>query len=379
DTVCAVCGETVAAGEAIAATGHTTEVRNAKAATCTEDGYTGDTICTVCGETVAAGEAIAATGHTTGIQNAKAATCAEDGYTGDTVCTVCGEIVAAGEAIAATGHTTEIQNAKAATCTEDGYTGDTVCTVCGETITAGEAIAATGHSYRATEVVAPTYAAQGYTVYTCSDCGSSYRADYTAILVVEGTDTVVDTRQLIQSLTIVPEELAQLYTSVEALQTELINRVTVGEGYIKENTAVYDVTMQYLSNGAWVNATEGDFPLTGITVTLPYPEGTDSSYDFVVVHMFSVTSERLGIKAGDTESPAVTKTEDGLVVTLNGLSPVAVSWTRSAVTTTGTGNETSPDTGDNSRLALWIGLMCIGGLGIAIAAVTCSRRRRNNK
>ncbi|MCD8106513.1 MAG: hypothetical protein LUE20_00915 [Oscillospiraceae bacterium] len=47
----------------IAATGHTTELQNAKDATCTEDGYTGDTVCTVCSETIEAGEVIAATGH----------------------------------------------------------------------------------------------------------------------------------------------------------------------------------------------------------------------------------------------------------------------------------------------------------------------------
>lgn len=40
-----------------------TEVQNAKEATCTETGYTGDKVCTVCGETVEQGSAIAARGH----------------------------------------------------------------------------------------------------------------------------------------------------------------------------------------------------------------------------------------------------------------------------------------------------------------------------
>ncbi|MCD8131050.1 MAG: hypothetical protein LUE16_07200, partial [Lachnospiraceae bacterium] len=244
------------------------------------------------------------------------------------------------------------------------------------TVTAGETIAATGHHYTDTEVVAPTYSAEGYTVYTCTNCDSSFRADYTAVLVLDGTGNTADTRQLIQSLTALPEGLAELYASVEALQAEMISRVTVGESYTEESTAVYDVILQYLdSSGAWVNATEGNFPLTGITVTLPYPEGTDSSYDFVVVHMFSVTSERLGIKAGDTESPAVTKTEDGLVFTLNGLSPIAVSWTQ---TTAATETKTSPGTGDNNQLVLWLGLLCVSGLGIAAVTVTVSHRRKNN-
>ena len=89
----------------------------AKAATCTEDGYTGDEVCTVCGETVKKGEVIPATGHKTQLVGAKAAACTEDGYTGDEVCTVCQEIVKKGEVIPAAGHHYE----------------DGKCTVCGET------------------------------------------------------------------------------------------------------------------------------------------------------------------------------------------------------------------------------------------------------
>ena len=78
----------------------------------------------------------------TEIRGAKEATCTEDGYTGDEVCTACGEIVKQGETIPALGHKTELRNAKEATCTEDGYTGDEVCTVCGETVKEGQVIPA---------------------------------------------------------------------------------------------------------------------------------------------------------------------------------------------------------------------------------------------
>ena len=40
-----------------------TELRDAREATCTEDGYTGDTYCTDCGELIAAGEVVEAKGH----------------------------------------------------------------------------------------------------------------------------------------------------------------------------------------------------------------------------------------------------------------------------------------------------------------------------
>ena len=41
-----------------------TEIRDAKAATCTEEGYTGDTYCKTCGTKISEGEAIPAAGHT---------------------------------------------------------------------------------------------------------------------------------------------------------------------------------------------------------------------------------------------------------------------------------------------------------------------------
>ena len=93
-------------------------------------------------------ETLPSLGHKTQLVGAKAATCTEDGYTGDEVCTVCQEIVKKGEVIPATGHDTEIVGAKDATCTEDGYTGDEVCKTNGETIKKGEVIKATGHQYK---------------------------------------------------------------------------------------------------------------------------------------------------------------------------------------------------------------------------------------
>ena len=134
--------------ETLPSLGHKTQLVGAKAATCTEDGYTGDEVCTVCQEIVKKGEVIPATGHDTEIVGAKPATCTEDGYTGDEVCKTCGVTVKKGEVIPATGHDTEIVGAKDATCTQDGYTGDEVCKTCGETVKKGEVVKATGHHYK---------------------------------------------------------------------------------------------------------------------------------------------------------------------------------------------------------------------------------------
>ena len=141
--------QTVENAETLTADLHTeTETVNAKAATCTEDGYTGDVVCKACGKVITKGEVIPALGHKIKLVGAKAATCTEDGYTGDEVCTVCGEIVKKGEVIPALGHKIKLVGAKEPTCTEDGYTGDEVCTICGEIVKKGEVIKATGHQYK---------------------------------------------------------------------------------------------------------------------------------------------------------------------------------------------------------------------------------------
>ena len=90
---------------------HTT--RTETPATCTEDGSV-TVICDDCGEVLST-ETLPATGHTTVVKNAKDATCTEPGYTGDKVCTVCGETVETGEVIPAAGHSYK----------------DGKCTVCG--------------------------------------------------------------------------------------------------------------------------------------------------------------------------------------------------------------------------------------------------------
>ena len=68
--------QTVNNAETLTADLHTeTETVNAKAATCTEDGYTGDEVCTVCQEVVKKGEVIPATGHD--YKDGKCANCGE--------------------------------------------------------------------------------------------------------------------------------------------------------------------------------------------------------------------------------------------------------------------------------------------------------------
>ncbi|MBR0172977.1 MAG: hypothetical protein IJQ21_09310, partial [Lachnospiraceae bacterium] len=58
----------------------------------------------------------------------------------------------------------------------------------------------------------------------------------------------------------------------------------------------------------------------------PYPAGTGrTTHNFSVAHMFTVAMR--GHLPGQTETPPVTKTANGIQVTFTGLSPVLVAWT----------------------------------------------------
>ena len=187
-----------------------TELRNAKEATCTEPGYTGDTYCKDCNEKIAGGEEIPAKGHTEVIDPAVEPTCTTPGKTEGKHCSVCNEVLVAQEEIPAKGHSwdegmittaptcsdagvktytctvcsetkTEALDAtghtlvdiaeQPATCTEAGHTAGVKCSVCGATISGIEEIPATGHTEVIDEAIAATCTTPGKTEGKhCSVC-----------------------------------------------------------------------------------------------------------------------------------------------------------------------------------------------------------------
>ena len=148
-----------------------TELRNAKEATCTEPGYTGDTYCKDCGEKIGTGTAIPAKGHTEVIDEAVEATCTTPGKTEGKHCSVCNEVLVPQEEIPAKGHTEVIDEAVAATCTTPGKTEGKHCSVCNEVLVPQEEIPAKGHTEVIDEAVAATCTESGKTEGKhCSVC-----------------------------------------------------------------------------------------------------------------------------------------------------------------------------------------------------------------
>ena len=148
-----------------------TELRNAKEATCTKPGYTGDTYCTDCGEKTGTGTAIPAKGHTEVTDPAVEPTCTTPGKTEGKHCSVCHEILVAQEEVPATGHTEVIDPAVEPTCTESGKTEGKHCSVCDKVIVAQEVIPAKGHTEVIDPAVEPTCTEPGKTEGKhCSVC-----------------------------------------------------------------------------------------------------------------------------------------------------------------------------------------------------------------
>ena len=150
-----------------------TELRNAKEATCTEPGYTGDTYCKDCGEKIGTGTAIPAKGHTEVIDPAVPATCEEPGKTEGKHCSVCNKVLVEQEAIPAKGHRwTEVGVIVTAPTCENAGVMKYTCMDCGETKT--EAISATGHqNIVEIEEKAATCTEPGHKAGTkCLDCNA---------------------------------------------------------------------------------------------------------------------------------------------------------------------------------------------------------------
>lgn len=160
--------------EEIPATGHQhTELRNVKAATCAQEGYTGDTYCKDCNTKLSSGKSIAKKEHTWDAGKiTTAATCSGKGIKTYT-CTECN--ATSTEEIPSTGHQhTELRNVKVATCASEGYTGDTYCMDCNTKLTSGKVLPKTDHTWDYGKVTQnATCTTKGIKTFICTVCKST--------------------------------------------------------------------------------------------------------------------------------------------------------------------------------------------------------------
>lgn len=143
----------------------------------------------------------------------------------------------------------------------------------------------------------------------------------------------------------VPEILkAAGFDTVEKI-TEIL--LASKQGATSENTVVYDVHYNISTDGKhWSQLTAQQFPKDGMTITLPYPEGVDpASNEFTAMHMF--TQNMNGYHVGDVEVLKTVKVTNGLQMTVNGFSPIAITWEKTGAASDGGSNTTPPPSGGN--------------------------------
>ena len=297
----------------------------------------------------------------------KEATCEEDGVKTVT-CKVCNETKT--EVIPATGHNwDEGKITKEATCEEDGIKTIT-CKVCNETKT--EVIPATGHNYEEPVFRWTDDYSSAVADFSCKVCKDVHTVSaamtikaeknatsYTAETVFN-EKTYKENKRVVfvneKSRVVISEDTIEIpktlekYSTKEEIVRAFIQEIEKKEGYSNKNMTVYDVQLQMNINGKWEITTHENFPKEGFTITIPYPEGTDRTrYDFVVTHMFTYNFDNN--KAGDIETLAVIKTDEGLQCTVMSLSPISVAWKEIAVEkeTTTVNKETTSSSTDNDE------------------------------
>ena len=315
----------------------------------------------------------------------------------------------------------------AATCTKDGVSRR-ICSICGAV--EEKSVPAAGHKFGEwTTTKEPTCTETGTEKRTCSVCSKEETRVIAALGHTPGTEVSVDKNDHWDICEVCHQPVNKTeHTYVNGIQCvcgavkseggtlkriEVSDTITVpdtlrdneklnSEGKIKaelqlqisrkdskntaENTAVFDVRLMIITttvDGEQVKtpATKADLVNGKITVLLPYPEAVAAKYgqyNFTVAHMVAMAD--CGLDVGTVEFPAVTKTASGLLVTLTGLSPVAISWTKSTnhyyYNPTATPDKTdSANTADDSQMVLWLGSAVLA----AAAVVVLTRKKRVSK
>ena len=315
----------------------------------------------------------------------KAATCTEAGVSTRT-CTVCGEAKETKD-IPALGHKFgEWTETKAATCTEPGVSTRT-CTVCGEAKETKD-IPALGHK------AGTTYFMDKDSHWlTCTVCGAVLTKE--AHTYVQGvqcvcglmrtSDSTVKKVEVKADVSSVVADNDKLNTPEKVKSTLQLEISRENNAITEKNTVMMEVTLTVTENGVSRPATKDDLTGGRITVLLPYPSevaGDYRSYTFTVAHL--VTMAGCGKDVGTVEFPAAVMTADGLLVTLTGLSPVAISYTERSSSGGGSGGSgsitvvkpTSSNTADDSQMTIWMGSAL---LAAAAVVVLTQKKKRVSK
>ena len=339
--------EITAESTVIPAKGHgESEVKGAKEATCTEDGYTGDKVCKVCGEILERGTVIEKLGHVWGEPEWN---WSEDGASCKVTftCKNNPEHKETPEADV----TSEVKTP--ATCTEAGVTTYTATfEFNGKTYTDTKDVAdlaATGHELQKTDAKEATCTEDGNIEYWfCETCGK-YFSNENAETEIQLADTVM-----------------------EATGHSYDNGICTICGEIDPD---FKAVIIEGANGEWQKGTKDGLSFTSNAAFAHFQKVQVDGKD---LDAFNYT-----VKEGSTIVTLKAEYLETLSAGRHTLAIVSDTGTAAAEFTieaaSADDNTTVvPPTGDNSNVDLWIALMLVSVCGISMATVYSRRKKYNH-
>ncbi|MDD6333263.1 MAG: hypothetical protein PUB04_02225, partial [Clostridia bacterium] len=329
-------------------------------------------ICDYCGEEYGEVDSDKHTGGTE-IRDAKAATYLEEGYTGDKFCVGCGEKLSAGEVIPKLTHNDKDQDpiydicdvtrsehkGGTATCTEKA-----VCEYCHKEY--GEP---KGHNYRE-KVVEPTKFTMGGTQHICDICGDEYWDTFTK--KANSEEALMPNGETIYHYCTHNGLAAETTVDVEESQTLRVflqDPLSALKQMEDDGIKIYTITKgaeQVVASKAEKIVFRSDAPF--------------EKFDQVMINGLVLDKKYYSVKEGST---IVTLNEDFAKEIPAGMHLFGIISTDGIAITTFTvddkaaadNNTKSPQTGDNSHMALWIALLAASVFGLAGTAVYSKRKR----
>lgn len=282
----------------------------------------------------------------TEVRDEKAATCTQDGYTGNTYCLDCGNKIAEGEPILSSGHSyTNYVSNNDATCTQDGTETATCDNGCGETDTRTDADSSLGHDMGEWKTItSPDCTNKGSQQRQCSRC------DYTETKDVDPNGHDWDDEFTIDKEATCTTDGSK---SIHCKNCDVVKESAVipATGHTYDNNWKFDEANHWqvctvcgekseaaAHNFQWVTDKEATETEKG------------SKHEECAICHFKKAAVEIPAtgKPGDPEKPS----EPGTDV---------------------------PQTGDNSKLWLWIALMAISAAGVGVTLLTSKKRGKHAK
>ena len=288
------------------------------------------------------------------------------------------EITAASTVIPATGHgESEVKGAKEATCTEDGYTGDKVCKVCGEILERGTVIEKLGHVWGEPEW---SWSEDGKTctvTFTCKN-NPEHKETPEADVTSEVKTPATCTESGVTTYTATVEFNGKTYTDTK----DVADLAATGHSY---GEPVWSWSEDGTSCTVTFTCANDETHKESPEVTVTSDVKTPATCTETGVTTYTATVEFNGQTYTDTKDvadiPAIGHSyEDGKCTVCGATDPnyKPTESDNGNSDSSVTGETTSPETGDNSNMMLWIAVMLAAGTTLT-GTILYSRKRKYSR